>query len=426
MTTRRLLGLVAAALVLFAPTGADAQVTIGGPKEAEAPAPSDEGGANLEVISQDQALTASDDVAIRNYWTSARLRAAVSKDLLVSPAAAGARGGARAFEGEGKGPVNIWSSTLPGEKGTKRTLSPADAARLLGASSLAASGPEAQAGNGTPPSFPAVTNAPFVYTRYRLFADNAGVRTTSPWRTVGKLFFTIPGQGNFQCSASSIASENLSTVWTAGHCVYTPGVGFHSNFLFIPGYHAHLFGPVEQPFGSWTALTSVTLGGWTAGLFEYDHGTLVLNRGGLGVPDYVNNRVGGLGFITHFPRFQHWHLLGYPAALQSPPSPGPGFDGGHVEVCSATFAVNDQPTGAPGVDPPTIGVGCDQTGGTSGGPWVVDLSGSPGFNNLLNGNNSYRYVGCAPGAFCNLELYGPYFSDGAYILKIFSESIFVP
>jgi len=426
MKTRRLLGLAAAVLAMLAAGagGADAQIAIGGaPKETPPPpTPGDEGtGAALEAISQDQAVTAGDDAAIRAYWTAARLRAAASRDLLVAPADPATRGAARPFEGEGKiSPVHLWSSTLPGERATKRSLSPDDAARLLG---TPAGGPETQAGNGTPPSFPAVSNAPFVYTRYRLFADNVSVRTTSPWRTVGKLFFTIPNQGNFQCSATSIASENLSTVWTAGHCVFTPGVGFHTNFLFIPAYHAHLFGPVEMPFGSWTALTAVTLTLWTTGLFEYDHGALAMNRGGLGVPDYVNNRVGGMGFITHFPRFQNWHLLGFPAGFQSPPSPGPVFDGGHVEVCNATFAVNDQPTGTPGIDPPTIGVGCDQTGGTSGGPWVMDLSGSPGINNLLNGNNSYRYVGCPN---CNLELYGPYFSDGAYILKVFTEGIFVP
>ena len=55
--------------------------------------------------------------------------------------------------------------------------------------------------------------------------------------------------------------------------------------------------------------------------------------------------------------------------------------------------------GASGFDP--IGVGCDMTGGSSGGPWIIKLR----RGNLLNGITTYGYS-AQPGA-----LYGPYFRD---------------
>jgi hypothetical protein len=368
--------------------------------------------ADLEVL-QTPDIGARKSSRIARYWTPSRMAAAPSLDLMAAPIGSReGRAGVRPPESEANATVHAWASVRPGETALHQQFSRG-----------AVRGGDPNAGNGTPPSFLPVLNAPFVYTRYRLFPDTAGDRTAAPWRQVGKLFFTIPGQGNFQCSASAIASDNHATVWTAGHCVYSPGIGFHSNFQFIPAYHAHLLGPTETPYGVWTYRTAVILSAWTGGLLEYDHGALVMNKNAAG--QALTDVVGGLGFITHYPRYQNWSLLGFPAGQQSPPSPGPLFDGGHVEICNATWATDDLPTGGP-FDPPTMGVGCDQTGGTSGGPWVVDLSGTPGFTNLLNGNNSYRYVGCAPTDFCNLELYGPYFGDGAYLLKIFTEAIFLP
>jgi hypothetical protein len=356
------------------------------------------------------------------------MKQAKSLDLMTAPLERRAsQGQNQPGADEATKPARLWSATRPGEKSTLRTLPPGTGLEVL----KGGGGIDTQAGNGNPFGFPSVLNSPFVYTRYRLFPDIATVRNAFPTRTVGKLFFSIPDAGDFVCSASAVASDNQSLVWTAGHCVSTPppfGPVFHTNFLFVPSYYDPFGAPPPQaPFGVWTAQTAATLTAWIfGGLLEYDHGALVMNRGGLR-NDFVTATVGGLGFATHMPRLQHWHLEGYPAGFQSPPSPGPLFDGGHHEVCAATAAVLDLPTGTPGVDPPTTGVGCDQTGGTSGGPWVLDLTGSPGgvLGNLLNGNNSYRYVGCAPTDFCNLELYGPYFGDGAYILKIFAESFFV-
>jgi V8-like Glu-specific endopeptidase len=257
---------------------------------------------------------------------------------------------------------------------------------------------------------------PFSFTRYRLFPDNVPTYTTFPHVTVGKLFFVIPGRGNFVCSASSLNSNNLSVVWTAGHCVFTRGIGWHNNFLFVPARRAG-----ANPLGVWTTRMAWTLVGWTNGWLEYDMGALVANRGGL-FNQRIVTAVGGLGFMANASRQQHWHLQGYPAAprpLFPATPPGAQFDGEHQELCAATWAVND--LGANG--PQTMGVGCDKTGGTSGGPWTVDFNSAAGPSNYLNSNNSYRYLGGAPNF---LRLYGPYFTTGAINLRNAAQAVPVP
>jgi V8-like Glu-specific endopeptidase len=254
---------------------------------------------------------------------------------------------------------------------------------------------------------------PFSYTRYRLFADTQAEYNLFPNRLVGQLLFQVPGQGLFECSASIINSANNSVVWTAGHCVFSPGIGFHTNFLFRPGLRN---GTNTPPAGGWTAKAVFTTAGWQNGFLEFDHGALVINRrNGL----TIGQTLGFLGFLANIARQQNWHSIGYPLAprnlAQTPP--GPQFDGVHQELCAATFARND--LGQHG--PATIGIGCDQTGGASGGPWVKDRSAFGGATNFVNGNNSYRHTGPNPPE--NLKLFGPYFTTGAVNLRNAAQAV---
>lgn len=52
-----------------------------------------------------------------------------------------------------------------------------------------------------------------------------------PYRTIGKLFFQVPG-GTAFCSASSTGKN---AILTAGHCVFRNGRGY-SNYMFMPQY----------------------------------------------------------------------------------------------------------------------------------------------------------------------------------------------
>lgn len=268
--------------------------------------------------------------------------------------------------------------------------------------------------------------APWVYSRYRLFPDSVSTYTTYPYSTVGKLFFQIPGVGLFVCSASVVNGQNRSTVLTAGHCVYSPPpgtlgyVGNHTNFVFIPSRRAG-----ANPVGTWTAAVSATTVGWQFGFLEYDVGALVMNRGGLS-NNHVATDTGSLGVLFNGPQVQHYHGIGYPQGPRNLAQTQPGlqFDGEHQEICTAATAGTDLPTGGP-ADPPTIGIGCDSTGGTSGGPWVVNFSGFLAKqNNLINSVFSYRYTGPNPPA--NLRIYGPFFGPAAQNLWSFASGFPIP
>jgi V8-like Glu-specific endopeptidase len=242
---------------------------------------------------------------------------------------------------------------------------------------------------------------PWSYTSYRAYPDVQGLYWFNPYVQIGKLYFTGTDGRNYVCSAAVVTTVNASVTWTAGHCVYTPpalgNAGFHTNFLFVPGLWTNIV-----PYGNWTGRQAWTLAGWQNGLFEYDHGAIYMNRGGPAPGTYLVGQLGSFGFAANLSRQQHFHDTGYPAAAP--------FDGLHQHVCAAPWAANDLPSSDP-ANPPTIGIGCDMTGGSSGGPWIVNLAGgwmpSPSYYNLLNGNNSYKYGGVPD------KMYGPYFSQGA-------------
>jgi hypothetical protein len=335
-------------------------------------------------------ITSLQAANVEAYWTEERMRNAKPLPL---PAISGSAKALGAVAGPA-GPPLVASSGRPGA--TPVELTGAQAEGLA---------------SGQDPLF---GTFPDSYTRFRLFPNLASIYTTFPHRMVGKLFFSRGGV-NFVCSGATVNSTNRAVVWTAGHCVFTPGFGFHTNFAFVP---ARFQG--AAPLGIWTVRTAFTLNGWSVlNRFNYDHGALVMNRrnGAL-----IGNVIGFLGFAANLSRGQHWHAQGYPSAprnlAQTPP--GAQFDGEHQELCAATFARNDQPGAAS--DPPTIGIGCDKTGGTSGGPWTKDFSGVGGLTNILNGNNSYRYLGGPPN---NLRLFSPYFTTGAINLRNAAQAVVV-
>jgi hypothetical protein len=182
----------------------------------------------------------------------------------------------RATETQGTAPpsgqVIVANSGVPGDTPTQETLGPAI--------------------EGT--TEPLFGTFPFSYTRYRLFPDGRLFGRLQllykqfPYNLTGKLFLTIPGQGDFVCSGASVNSTNRSVVWTTGHCVFTPGVGPNTNFLFAPARRAGV-----NPYGTWTAKAVVTTNGWANNsIREFDIGALVLNLGGtsnLTIGDAANN-----------------------------------------------------------------------------------------------------------------------------------------
>jgi hypothetical protein len=335
---------------------------------------------------------------VQAYWTQERMRNALPMRLPMLS------GGTTKTEGSESppGPTVVVNSGGPGDAATQE---------ILGQTVESAIEPLA----GT---------YPFSYTRYRLFPDSGLlgrlqiVYKQFPYNLIGKLFATVPGVGDIVCSGASINSANKSVVWTTGHCLYTPGVGYHSNVLFAPARRVG-----ANPYGTWPGLSAVTTSGWVnSSIREFDLGALVVNLGGASNLK-IGDTIGGLGFMVNAARQQHWHIDGYPAAPRNPNTTPPGdqFDGEHQEICATTWATNDQPSGN-AANPQSIGVGCDLTDGISGGPYIVNFSGVAGQNNFVNGQATYRYSGPNPPE--NLKLFSPYFGDAA--LNVFNAAQTIP
>ncbi|MGW8142858.1 MAG: trypsin-like serine peptidase [Anaerolineales bacterium] len=225
---------------------------------------------------------------------------------------------------------------------------------------------------------------PAPYTRYENFDDY----TVFPYSTTGVLFFSQNGS-DFRCSAASIGNN---TVWTAGHCVHdgsgSPD-GWSENVIFVPAYKNG-----NMPFGSWSYADVATSTAWFENEdYRFDFGGVWLEENNSGLA--VNEVVGNLGFAFNLNPNQHWFSLGYPSVTP--------FNGKTMQICAASFARNDPSYAFPF----PMAIGCDMTGGSSGGPWIIDFSGSPGNTNYINGNNSYRYTGFGE------EIYSPYFGEQA-------------
>ena len=149
---------------------------------------------------------------------------------------------------------------------------------------------------------------------------------------------------------------------------------FYTNWAFVPGYKDG-----AAPYGTWTARQLLTTAAWgQAGDFSYDLGAAVVNaNGGATLTDTVGSRGAGFNQAAE----QHYLSHGYPAA--------PPFSGGRMFICESDLGIRDT-----SADPATMGIGCDMTGGSSGGGWVVG-------NSVLS-VNSYGYSN-QPNV-----MYGPY------------------
>lgn len=225
------------------------------------------------------------------------------------------------------------------------------------------------------------------FTRYGRYNN----LTTFPYVTIGVLFFNQLG-GSWRCSAASVGNYSI---WTAGHCVHAgnnSGGGWSTNFLFLPAYKAG-----ATPRGQWTSYNAVVLNGWFVnGDPRWDMGVVLLNTlNGL----KISQRVGNLGFAANAGTNNHWFSIGYPA--ETP------FNGNNQIICASSYAYSDANFGTPY----PYAVGCDQTGGTSGGPRIWQFSHTAS-GNYVNGHNDYRYV--VPDH--PLELFSPYFGDDAWNL----------
>ncbi len=197
--------------------------------------------------------------------------------------------------------------------------------------------------------------------------------TAYPTSTNGKVFFT-EGTTRYVCSGTALASANKSVVWTAGHCVNAGPGPFHTNWMFVPAY---LNG--AEPYGRFTATDLGAPAAWVgSGDFRYDVGAATVGTSTTGFT-LIDTIKGGRALRTGqaVTTTSAFTLYGYP---QAPP-----FDGQTLRGCGTSFGLWD-PYSA---EPKPVGVGCNMTGGSSGGAWlngageVVSVN-SYGYGSLKN------------------------------------------
>ncbi len=197
--------------------------------------------------------------------------------------------------------------------------------------------------------------------------------TQAPTSTHGKVFFTLGGN-DYVCSGTALLSGNKSVVWTAGHCVDEGPGAFATNWQFVPAYKDG-----AAPLGVYVAQDLFSPSAWAnSGDFSYDLGAAVVGpAGGTALTD----RVGGRGIAFNYSRSQNFQSYGYPAA--------PPFSGERLWRCNSPLQTQRQLG-----QPADMGIGCDMTGGSSGGGWIVGSS--------VYSVNSYGYDNQPD------VMYGPY------------------
>jgi V8-like Glu-specific endopeptidase len=259
-------------------------------------------------------------------------------------------------------------AVTPGRPGNGQT-SPV---RLTAPVTLSSSGDDIAA----PQEF-GTSGQPYTTSRVNLLGDFTA--DEYPHSAAGKLFFNI-GASTSVCSAALI---RRGIVVTAAHCVAKFGAQqFYSNWRFVPAYNNG-----TAPYGTWTAASARVLMSYLNGtdpcfqagvICQNDVAVLRLNPQAGAFP---GPRTGTLGFgINNFSYNGTGQVqvkqLGYPGALDSgqlmEQTDSQGFR-------SAQFSNN------------TI-IGSLQTGGSSGGPWVVNFGLAPALSGVAFGTAATHNV----------------------------------
>jgi len=194
--------------------------------------------------------------------------------------------------------------------------------------------------------------------------------TAAPWNKIGKLYFTTPDGGSSYCTAN-VASRS-SVLVTAAHCVYTPGQGFHRDFVFVPAERDGV-----APYGRYGWLSAAVLDEWTLG-GDRRRDVAVLRLAGeatTGLP--VTDYVGWLGRSWDWGYEQPTHSHGYASNL------GAQF----THICAGqTWS-----SGWEGSD--VLVQGCDMTYGSSGGGWLIHYTPDSHAGNYVNAVVSGPHMG---------------------------------
>lgn len=212
-----------------------------------------------------------------------------------------------------------------------------------------------------------------------------------PYSAHGKLYMVAVDGTESVCSASVVPSAHGMAVMTAGHCLVSPTTGVPVlDAVFVPGY----LGNSDNPYSFWFAEFMYVTQEWYDSAqpggpdpdARYDIAGFTVMQS----PAYtttLQDTVGSRGIAFNQPQGQSYRSIGFPAATP--------FDGEKMITCVSAPAVTDPTYTKP---PMPNGMGCDMTGGSSGGGWVIE-------DEFINSVVSY-----AKKQFPQMQ-FGPYFGD---------------
>lgn len=216
------------------------------------------------------------------------------------------------------------------------------------------------------------------YSTARADLDPEATNTQWPYRAAGMLFYKKVEDRDFWCSAALI---HRGLVVTAAHCVVDYGTKRRfSNWEFIPGYRDG-----AAPFGTWNALKAYVTEGYADGSTPCDYKgavcpddiailALAPQKDAQNKPFFAGERTGWFAYASGPAPFTasglvHVTQLGYPYCL----------DEGRLMQRNDSQGVI-----SPDSRDNTV-IGSLMCGGSSGGPWVVNLGIEPALTDTIGG-----------------------------------------
>ena len=226
----------------------------------------------------------------------------------------------------------------------------------------------------------------------------------------GKVYFMV-GINAYVCSGAVVADPDTarSIVLTAGHCVFDNATSSYvTNFIFIPAFDSKpTYTCANTSYGCWSAIKLVASPGFTSQTAftttatNNDWGFAVMSPGGKNFDAQLDATVGSYQLSTSN-LVKGWtsYSFGYPQA-----SPYTGIDLVYCNGATATDANSGNSTWK---------LGCNMTGGASGGPWFNTFTTNP----VLSSVNSYKY------STDKNSMYGPMFNTNT--LAAFNSALTWP
>jgi V8-like Glu-specific endopeptidase len=190
-----------------------------------------------------------------------------------------------------------------------------------------------------------------------------------PFRTMGRLYFYIPGRGWAWCSASTAGGR---AIWTAAHCVYSPGRGWHSRIYFAPAYRNGY-----TPYGWFSWRRAVVYTSWQRYAWASSDFAVVTfydKRASNGRYYTLAQWTGAMSTYWNHPRAVGWRFYshGYPSGNHP-------NRGRFLYACDATVRYADRVGNYW-----RIWQGCNTRPGSSGGPWVIAGGGRYYINGVVS------------------------------------------